>query len=95
MKEMSAGRGPFTASVNFCSGRALLSELNEGSYHVQGYANDTDLAGQGRFSEAIADIMNEGLQQLVNWCRRQNLRVNASKMVILPFTHKRNGLGQK
>lgn len=41
----------------------------------------------------ITDIMNKGLRQLADWCRRENLKVNASKRVVIPFTRKRKGLG--
>lgn len=44
-------------------------------------------------TETLTDIMNGMLWQLVTWCEMEDLRVNASKMVIVPFTSERKCLG--
>lgn len=62
-------------------------------YHVQGYADYIVLAVEGKFAENLTCIMNKGLRQVVNWCKRENLRVSTPKMVIVPLTLKRKGLG--
>lgn len=67
----------------------LLAVLSQSPYHAEGYADNILLAVQGRF----ITIMNYRLQQLTNWCRRENLRLNAFKTLVIPFTYKRKGLG--
>jgi ribonuclease HI len=72
---------------------SLLVTLDQGPYHVQGYADDIALVVQGKFPETLTDIMNEGLRLINEWCNWEGLCVNPSKTVIVPFTRMRKGLG--
>lgn len=45
---------------------------------------------KGKYANTIRDIMNVGLNLINEWSKREGLRINPSKTIIVPFTRKRN-----
>ena len=68
----------------------LLLDLSNKGIFAQGYADDVVLMVQGKFTNTVADIMNDSLRHVTNWCQREGLSINPSKTVVVPFTRKKN-----
>lgn len=68
----------------------LLEQVSRTGAFIQGYADDIVLVVQGKFVDTVTDVMNSTLKQVSSWCRKERLRVNPSKTVILPITRIRN-----
>jgi len=68
----------------------VLKELSSKGVFVQGYADDIVIMVQGRFTNIVANIMNDNLRFVNEWCIKEGLHVNPSKTVVVPFTRKKN-----
>ena len=66
----------------------LLIKLRQEGYYIQSYADDIAIVVFGKFLNTVTDLMNGGLREINNWCKKEGLGVNPQKTVIVPFTRK-------
>jgi hypothetical protein len=69
----------------------LLWELDNCGYYTVGYAADIAILINGKFIQIVSGVSQTSLCIFQRWCYRTNL----SKMVVIPFTRKRNLKGLK
>jgi ribonuclease HI len=68
----------------------LLCELNNiGGVYALGFADDVIIYTSGKFQGTTSNIMQQALKVTERWCVKNELSVNASKTVIIPFTKRR------
>jgi len=67
----------------------LLQELDSRHIHTVGYADDIAVVVSGKFLSTIVDIMKVALKTVEDWCKEEELTVNASKSDAVLFTRKR------
>lgn len=58
-------------------------------------ANDLVILPRGKFANTVSELMMEALRIEVDWCRRENHRVNSDKTILVHFTKKRDLTGLK
>jgi hypothetical protein len=68
----------------------LLWELNNNGYYTVGYADDIAVLINGKFPQAVSEILETALCTVKQWCEKTKLSINPNKTVIMPFTRKRN-----
>jgi len=66
----------------------LLTKLTQEGYYIQSYADDIAIVVFGKFPNTVTDLMNRGLREINNWCKKEGLGVNPQKTIIVPFTRK-------
>lgn len=69
---------------------SLLDLLSSKGYYTQGYANDMVVRIQGWYRNTVENLMKRILFLLEGWYLK-NLRVNMSKMTLVPLE---SGLSQ-
>jgi Reverse transcriptase (RNA-dependent DNA polymerase) len=67
----------------------FLTDLNSQEYQVFGFADDVLIILRGKVDSILSEQMQTGLNYASNWCKEANLRINSSKMVLIPFTRRR------
>ena len=73
----------------------LLWELNSKGHFTVGYAADIAILINGKLPYTMSEVLQTALHTLQQWCKRTNLSINPNKMVIIPFTRKRDIKGLK
>jgi hypothetical protein len=69
--------------------------LNSNGYYTVGYADDIAILINGKFLHTVPEVLQTALRTVQKWCERTNLSINPNKMVIIPFTRKRDIKGLK
>jgi hypothetical protein len=72
-----------------------LWELNDSGYYTVGYADDIAILINGKFPQTVSEVLQTALCTVQQVYERTNLSINPNRMVILPFTRKRNIKGLK
>jgi hypothetical protein len=73
----------------------LIEGLNENGYNAMGYADDITILVNGKFPNTVSELLQEALNMVKQWCERTPLSINPHKMVVVPFTRKRDLRGLK
>jgi hypothetical protein len=73
----------------------LIWELNKKGYYTVGYADDIAILINGRFPNTVSEVLQTALGTVQQWCDRTKLYIIPKKMVVIPFTRKRNIKGPK
>ena len=68
----------------------LLEGLIENGCHTQGCADDIVILIGGKFPNIVPELFQGALSMVQQWCDGTQLSVNPQKMVIVPFTRKRD-----
>jgi hypothetical protein len=68
----------------------LIGVLSGNGYCTLGYADDIAILICGKFSNTVSEFLQEALSMVQQWCGRTQLSLNPQKMVIAPFTQKRD-----
>jgi hypothetical protein len=68
----------------------LLWELNDNDYYTEGYADDISILINGKFPQIVSEVLQTSLCIVLQWCDRIKLSISPNKMVIIPFTRKRD-----
>ena len=68
----------------------LIRGLSENGCNTIGYADDIAILICGTFLHTILEHLQEALSMVQHWCNRTQLSINPQKMVIVPFTRKRD-----
>lgn len=71
----------------------LIRMLNSSGVYAQGYADDVAILVAGKFNNTVTDLMNDALRLVDQWCQEVGLSVNPDKVVVVPFTRRRNLTG--
>jgi hypothetical protein len=60
-----------------------------------GYADDIVIIVHSKYTHTVRELMQAALNEVVKWTTKEGLRISPQKMVVIPFTNKRNieGLG--
>jgi hypothetical protein len=72
-----------------------LRGLNSNDNYTVGYADDIAILINGKFPQTLSEVLQTALYTVQKWCKGTNLYINQNKMVIIPFTRKRNIKGLK
>jgi len=64
----------------------LLTRLASKGIQCQGYADDIVIIAQGKFKEALCDIIQLGLRMTSDWLNEVGLNLNPAKTVIVRLT---------
>jgi hypothetical protein len=72
-----------------------LWRLNNSGYYTVEYADDIAILINGRFLQTVSEVLQTALCTVQQRCERTNLSIKPSKMIIIPFTRKRNTKGRK
>jgi hypothetical protein len=72
-----------------------LWEVNSNGSYTVGYADDIAILINGESLQTVSEVLQTALYTVQQWCERTNLSINPNKMVIIPFTRKRNIKGLK
>jgi hypothetical protein len=67
-----------------------LIGLNGNGYCTLGYADDIANLICRKFPNTVSELLQEDLSMVQQWCDRTQLSINPQKMVIVPFTCKRD-----
>lgn len=67
----------------------ILRKMEELRIDTQGYADDLVIVVRGFCQSTISYLMQKALSAIHNWCKDNELRINADKTVIVPFTRKK------
>jgi hypothetical protein len=72
-----------------------LTITNDLGFRTFGYADDIVIIVQGKFADAVMEIMHEALNVVTKWAVKEGLSINPQKTAIVPFTNRRKmkGLG--
>jgi hypothetical protein len=73
----------------------LIGGLNGSGYYTLGYADDIAILIHGKLPNTVSELLQEALSMVQQWCDRTQLSINLQKMVIVPFTRKRDLRGLK
>jgi hypothetical protein len=73
----------------------LLWGLNNSGYYTVGYADDIAILINGKFLQAVSEVLQTALHTVQQWCERTKLSINPNKAVVIPFTRRRNVKGLK
>jgi hypothetical protein len=68
----------------------LVEGLNENGYNTLGYADDIAILVIRKFPYTVSELLQEALSMFQQWCERTQLSINPQKMVVIPFTRKRD-----
>ena len=68
----------------------LIGGLNENECYILGYADDIAIFICGKFLNTVSELLQEALTMVQQWCDRIQLSINPQKMVIVPFTRRRD-----
>jgi hypothetical protein len=70
----------------------LIGRLNGNGYYTLGHANDIAIHIHGKLPNTVSELLQEALSMVQQWCDRTQLStsINPQKMVIIPFTRKRD-----
>jgi hypothetical protein len=63
--------------------------------HDVGCADHIAILIHGKFPNTVSELLQEALGVVQQWCDRTQLSMNSQKMVIVPFTQKRDLRGLK
>jgi hypothetical protein len=69
--------------------------INIYTYYIIGYTDDIAILINGKFPQAVSEVLQTFLCTVQWWRGRSNLSINPNKMVVVPFTRKRNLKGLK
>jgi hypothetical protein len=72
----------------------ITAGLNGNGYYTLGYA-DIAILIHGKLPNSVFELLQEALNMVQQWCDRTQLSINTQKMVIVPFTQKRDLRGLK
>jgi hypothetical protein len=64
--------------------------LGANGYYILGYADDIAILIHGKFLNTVSELLQEALSMVQQWCDRTQLSISPQKMVIVPFTQKRD-----
>jgi hypothetical protein len=67
----------------------VLLELHDNDYYT-GYADDTAILINRKFPQTVSEILQTALRIVQQWCDTTKLSINPNKMMIIPFTRKRD-----
>jgi hypothetical protein len=73
----------------------LIWELNDSGYYTVGHADNIAILISGKFLQTVSEVLQTALCTVQQWCKKTYLSINSSKMIIIPFTRKRNIRGLK
>jgi hypothetical protein len=73
----------------------LMGGLNWNGYYTLGYADDIAIFIHGKFPNTVSELPQEALNVVQQWCDRTQLSINPQKILIVPFTWKRDLRGLK
>jgi hypothetical protein len=73
----------------------LIEGLNENGYNTLGYADDIVILVSGKLTYTVSEFLQEALSMVQQWCERTQLSINPQKMVVVPFSRKRDLRGLK
>jgi hypothetical protein len=68
----------------------LIAVLNGNGFYTPRYADDIAVLIRGKLPNNISELLQEVLSMVQQWCNRTQLSINPQKMVIVPFTRKRD-----
>lgn len=68
----------------------LLCELQRKGFYAQGYADDLAILVNGKFGLVVSGMMQQALNTVENWCRKEGLTTNPNKTSVVAFTRRRN-----
>jgi hypothetical protein len=68
----------------------LIEGLSENGCYTQGCADDIAILIGGKFLNIVPELFQGALSMVQEWCDRTQLSVNPQKMVVVPFTRKRD-----
>jgi hypothetical protein len=93
--EVSVARGCWQGGVLSCLLWSLVVDeliggLNGNGYYTLGYAEDIAIIICGKFPNTVSELLQEALNIVQQWCDMTQLSINPQKMVIVPFTWKRD-----
>jgi hypothetical protein len=73
----------------------LLTATNDLGFSTFGYADDIVITIQGKFIHTVRDIMQQALNVVDKWAKKEGLNISPQKPAIVPFTNRRKleGLG--
>lgn len=57
--------------------------------YSQGYADDLGILQAGKDLPTVTNLMQQGLNLALKWCKKVDLGINASKVISILFTHNR------
>lgn len=60
-----------------------------------GYADDITILINEKFPQTMSEVLQTALGIVQQWCDMTDLSINLNKMVIMPFTRKRDIKGLK
>ena len=67
----------------------LLKNLTAKGFEVIGFADDVVILVRGKYDHIISNRMQQALNYILEWCKREGLNINPSKTTIIPFTRRR------
>jgi hypothetical protein len=67
----------------------LLWEFNDNDYYTVAHADNNAILINGNFPHTVLEVLQTAPCIVQQWCDRKNLSINPNKMVIIPFTTKR------
>lgn len=67
----------------------LLRKITDEGYCVLGYADDIVILIKGKHDGVISSRMQSALNKIKEWCVKEELMVNPTKTIIVPFTKRR------
>jgi hypothetical protein len=73
----------------------LIGGPNGNGYYTLGYADDMAILIRGKFPNTLSELLQEALSMVQQWCDRTQLSITPQKMMIVPFTWKRDLRGLK
>jgi hypothetical protein len=68
----------------------LVRGLSENGCYTLVYADDSAILICGTFLHTISELLQEALSVIQHWYNRTQLSVNPQKLMIVPFTRKRD-----
>jgi hypothetical protein len=73
----------------------LLTATNDLGFSTFGYADDIVIIVQGKFMHTVREIMQQALNVVDRWAKKEGLNISPQKTAIVPFTNRRKleGLG--
>jgi len=72
-----------------------LKGHNENDCYTLGYANDTTILISRKFPNTVSELLQETVRMVQQWCDRTQPSIKPQKMMIVPFTKKRDLRGLK
>lgn len=78
-----------------CPQGGVLLALHDNEYHTIRYVDDIANLINGKFSQTMPEALQTDLGIVLQRCNRTTFSINPNKMVIIPFTRKRDIKGLK